>query len=319
MQSTVSQDRDQYLGGSDIPALLGISPYKTRYQLLREKAGLEPVQETFANKFITYGNIMEPKIRDYLNIGRNIDELFLEAKFTAEMEGTHLQKRGHLDGYDAASRTVLEIKTTDRERGTTIHDYPDYLAQMLFYMTITDTPMEHGILAVYFRPDDLNEFFDETRLQILTFDYEDVIEDIEALDQEIKEFIADLEIVEENPEKSEAELLDSELAEVSSKAIEFEKAIAAFKETEERYAELKERLTELMGKYNVKSFDAGGYQITLIEAVPEKVDMKPVCDLETLETLFPDAYENCVEMIEKKTSARKAYVKVTAKKKGGKR
>ena len=62
MQDTVKQDRDKYIGGSDIPAIMGISQFKTRYQLLREKAGLE--QDTFTgNKYTEYGNIMEPKIR----------------------------------------------------------------------------------------------------------------------------------------------------------------------------------------------------------------------------------------------------------------
>lgn len=316
MQNSVSQDRDKYLGGSDIPALLGISPYKTRFQLLREKAGLDPIGEVFVNKYITYGNTMEPKIRDYLNEGRDVESQFLEAKFFADIEGTTLVKRGHLDGYDAASRTVLEIKTTDRERMSNIHDYPDYLAQMLFYMTIVDTPIEHGILAVYFRPDDLNEVFDETRLQILKFDLKDMEEDVMYIDHEIEMFIADLQTVMMNPEKSEAELLDKELAAVSQKAIAFEQAIAAFKETEKKYAELKEQLVELMGKFGVSTFDAGGYQITLVEGTPEEITKEKKCDTEALEMFFPDAFKACVKEVEKKKSARKSYVKVTAKRGG---
>lgn len=317
MQSSVSQDRDLYLGGSDIPALLGISPYKTRYQLLREKAGLDIVQETYVSKYITYGNIMEPKIRDYLNVGRDPDNIFLEAKFYADIPGTDLKKRGHLDGYAAASRTVLEIKTTDRERGNSIHDYPDYLAQILYYMTITDQPMEHGLLAIYFRPEDMNEAFDETRLQLLAFDLEDVMDDIEDLNNEIGMFIDDLNTVKQNPKKSEAELLDKELAEVSSKAVAFEKAIAAFKETEKQYAEVKEKLVELMSKYNIKSFDAGGYQVTRVDAVPGSTKEVSECDMEMLEMYFPDAYETCVKTKVVTSNGKKAYVKVTAKK-GGK-
>ena len=30
----VSEDRDKYIGGSDIPVILGLSPFKTRWQLL---------------------------------------------------------------------------------------------------------------------------------------------------------------------------------------------------------------------------------------------------------------------------------------------
>ena len=35
---TVRDERWRYIGGSDIPAIMGISPFKTRFQLLQEKA-----------------------------------------------------------------------------------------------------------------------------------------------------------------------------------------------------------------------------------------------------------------------------------------
>ena len=317
MQNSVSRDREKYLGGSDIPALLGISRYKTRWQLLREKTGLEPVQEVFANKYITYGNTMEPKIRDYLNTGRAPECEYREAKFYADIPDTHLQKRGHLDGYDAHNRFVLEIKTTDRERMSNVRDYPDYLAQMLFYMTITDEPLRGGVLAIYFRPDDLNEVFDETRLQIFKFTVEEMADDIADLNNEIQMFVADMQIIEQNPEKSEAELLDKELADVSKKAVAFEQAIAAFKETEKKYAEVKGRLVELMNKYNVKSFDAGGYQVALVKGCPEEITTKEECDMDALATLFPEAYDECVKTVEKKKAGRKDFVKITAKKGAG--
>lgn len=38
MQETVKQDRDKYIGGSDIPVIMNLSPYKTRFDLLLEKA-----------------------------------------------------------------------------------------------------------------------------------------------------------------------------------------------------------------------------------------------------------------------------------------
>ena len=62
----VKVDRDKYIGGSDIPIIMGISQFKTRFELLLEKAGLK--ENTFdGNEYTEYGNIMEPKIRDYIN------------------------------------------------------------------------------------------------------------------------------------------------------------------------------------------------------------------------------------------------------------
>ena len=49
MQDTVAKDRHKYIGGSDIPIIMGISPFKSRYDLLLEK----DKRETLANVLIT--------------------------------------------------------------------------------------------------------------------------------------------------------------------------------------------------------------------------------------------------------------------------
>ena len=66
MQDSVKIDRDKYLGGSDIPVIMEISPFKSRYDLLLEKAGFKENNFT-GNVFTDYGNKMEGKIRDWLN------------------------------------------------------------------------------------------------------------------------------------------------------------------------------------------------------------------------------------------------------------
>ena len=39
----VTKDRDKYVGGSDVPIIMGLSPFKTRFELAQEKAGIERV------------------------------------------------------------------------------------------------------------------------------------------------------------------------------------------------------------------------------------------------------------------------------------
>ena len=64
MQETVKKDREKYIGGSDIPIIMNLSPFKSRYDLLLEKAGYK--EDTFSgNIFTEYGNIMEEKIREH--------------------------------------------------------------------------------------------------------------------------------------------------------------------------------------------------------------------------------------------------------------
>ena len=84
MQDSVSIDRDKYIGGSDIPIIMSLSPYKSRYDLLLEKAGYKT--DTFkGNKYTEYGNTMEAKIRDYIN--SYLDNKFVEGKHIREAQG----------------------------------------------------------------------------------------------------------------------------------------------------------------------------------------------------------------------------------------
>ena len=63
----VTVDREKYIGGSDIPIIMEISPFKTRFDLLLEKAQLK--ENTFlGNEYTEFGNELEAKIRNYINI-----------------------------------------------------------------------------------------------------------------------------------------------------------------------------------------------------------------------------------------------------------
>ena len=62
----VTIDRNLFIGGSDIGIIMGISPFKTRFDLLIEKAGYKENNFT-GNDFTEFGHIIEPKIRDYIN------------------------------------------------------------------------------------------------------------------------------------------------------------------------------------------------------------------------------------------------------------
>ena len=66
MQETVNKDRDKYIGGSDIPVIMNLSPFKSRYDLLLEKAGFKE-DEFKGNIYTEYGNTLEPIIREWIN------------------------------------------------------------------------------------------------------------------------------------------------------------------------------------------------------------------------------------------------------------
>lgn len=212
MQESVNKDRDKYIGGSDIPIIMNLSPYKSRYDLLLEKAGYK--EDTFkGNIYTEYGNKMESKIRDYLN--RISDGApFIEGKHVREAQGDEIiGVRIHTDGERAIDigTEVLEVKTTDKIYKS-IKDYKIYLVQLLFYMV--NTGAESGILAVYERPEDLSEEFNNERLFIYPVYpinqgyFKNIVDEMERA---IDLFIEDLKKVKANPFISEEELTPQEI------------------------------------------------------------------------------------------------------------
>lgn len=189
-------DRNKYIGGSDIPTIMNISPFKKRFDLLLEKADLLE-NEFEGNVYTEYGNILEPKIREYINKLKNTN--YIEYK---KIDGNI---RCHLDGFN--NESVLEIKTTSQIRKK-VSSYKKYLVQLLFYMQ--EVKVDKGLLAVYERPKDFCEEFHEERLQVFDIDikdYEELLKDINAA---VKKFIEDLEKVKENPFIEEWELEEME-------------------------------------------------------------------------------------------------------------
>ncbi len=185
----VTVDRNKYIGGSDIPVILGISPFRTRYDLLLEKAEIE-VNGFEGNQYTEYGNILEPKIRDYVN----------QTNSTNYQPQQLIQGflRGNCDGFNGES--ILEIKTTSRIHRK-IEKYELYKVQLLFYMDLYG--VDKGILAVYKRPKDFNTDFDVKNLHIYEFYLSDEKETVERIKREIQRFWGDLERLKNNPLLSE--------------------------------------------------------------------------------------------------------------------
>lgn len=253
----VKIDRDKYIGGSDIPIIMGISQFKTRFDLLLEKAGLK--ENNFdGNEYTEYGNIIEPKIREYIN--KQLGKSFVEGK--------HINGdiRCHTDGEDYT--TILEIKSTSQIHEN-VDDYKVYLVQLLFYMFYTDR--KSGMLAVYHRPEDFNEEFDDKRLQIFTIRIENYKELLEQINKAVDQFRIDLAKVKENPFITEEELLPADITEISNQIIALENQLAETKKIEEQVKKLKAELKNAMENKNIKKWETpNGTKITLVEDTPDK-------------------------------------------------
>lgn len=261
MQTSVKEDREKFVGGSEIAVIMGISPFKTRYELLLEKAGLK--EDDFeGNQFTEYGNMMEEKIRSYIN----------EKYDTAFVEGKHIEGdiRCHTDGEN--KDYILEVKTTS-EIYENVDDYKTYLVQLLFYMYHTKRHL--GMLAVYERPEDFNEEFDKERLHIYSVKIEDYQELINKINNAVDQFRIDLQKLKENPFLTEEDLLPIDLTKISYEIIALENKLKEYKKTEQEQKELKEQLKKAMEEKGIKSWQTpNGAKITLVEDGKDKEVMK---------------------------------------------
>lgn len=286
----VKVDRDKYIGGSDIPVIMEISPFKTRWELLQEKAGL--VEDEFdGNEYTEYGNIMEPKIRDFIN----------ESQKDKFVEGKNIENdiRCHTDGINKT--TVLEIKTTSQIHEN-VNEYKIYLVQLLFYMKYTKR--KKGILAVYARPKDFNTDFNDKVLAVYEINIKDYKELVNDIDLALDEFRADLTRVKENPFLTEADLEPQDLKELAEECREL---LQDVEPKNKRLEAVKLELKAKMDAYGKKTLKADNVKVVRVADGVDTITKK--FDEKLFKEENEELYKKYVTEIAKKGKA--GYVKIT--------
>ena len=131
-QETVEVDRSQYIGGSDIPIILGISGFSKPNKLAQLKNKIIPY-ENKKTLYTEFGHIFEPFIREVANKKFNMNTI--PCCKTSEDLGL----RANCDGYDT--------------------DKTDYIVQIHFYMAVYN--VKKCILAEYGRTKEEEEAINE--------------------------------------------------------------------------------------------------------------------------------------------------------------
>ena len=298
MEYDVTIDRDKYIGGSDVPIIMGISSFKTRWELLQEKAGLK--ENTFTGtKYTEYGNVMEPQIRDYIN--RNLKKKFKPSQI---ING---DIRCNTDGFNGSC--VLEIKTTSHIYEE-VNDYKVYLVQLLLYMQ--ENGVKKGKLAVYSRPKDLSTVFNADLLTVYDIDIKEYKTLLDEVNTEIFKFKADLERLRNDPFLVEQDFQPTELVSISNKVVEIENRMAELKALETEQKKVKQALFEAMSKYNVKSWETpNGIKITRVDAIEGITKTVTEFDEKTFKAENEGLYAMYLHNVEKKKSGKAGYVKIT--------
>ena len=296
----VKIDRDKYIGGSDIPIIMGISPFKTRFDLLLEKAQLKD-DDFEGNIYTEYGNILEPQIREYINNSGIYAKPFIENK-TIDND-----LRYHADGFNGSC--VLEIKTTSQIHEN-VDDYKVYLVQLLFGMQMNK--VEKGLLAVYYRPSDFETDFNSKRLTTYAIDIHNYKELLEQINQAVEQFRIDLQKVKDNPLITEEELQPSEIIGLSNKVVELENQLVAYKELDTEYKKTKQELYNAMKKYNVKKWTTNsGVQITKVDATEDKVISIDKFNEEKFKEENEELYSKYIEKVEETKKGKAGYVRIS--------
>ena len=298
----VSQDRDKYIGGSDLPVICGISKFKSRYQLLLEKAGL--AEDTFGgNRYTEYGHYIEPFIRDHINLTYNT-QFVPNRVINGDI-------RCHTDGFNGAC--VLEIKSTS-DIYSTVDGYKVYLVQLVKYMEQNE--VEKGILAVYERPENLSREFDAKRLQVFEIRSEDYRTLLDYVNREIDKFRNDLARLKENPLLSEQDFLPVSpgMVTLTNKILAFEKQLSDMKDIENQLKEAKKQLYSEMLKHGVKSWELpNGTKLSRVDEVPGKTKTVTEFDSESFKTDNPGLFQKYLRKVEKQTNGRAGYVRLTVR------
>lgn len=298
MEYDVTIDRDKFIGGSDIPAILGISPFTSRWELLLEKAGLKE-RDFQGNKYTEYGHVIEPKIRAYIN-----------EKYKANFEPNQVingDLRFHTDGFDG--ECVLEVKSTSQTHNT-VGEYKIYLVQLVKYMEANN--VERGILAVYDRPEDFGEEFDPERLQDFPIDAKDYKNLLAEVNREIDRFRSDLARLKENPLLTEEDFQPKEVVEIAKTVEALEMQIASFKSVEATHEKMKQALYEAMAKHNIKSWETfNGTKITRVDGIEASVKTVEEFDTEAFAEGHPRLFKKFSKAVQKRTNGKAGYVKIT--------
>ena len=296
-KDTVTKDREKFIGGSDLAGIMGLSPFIDRWTLLQQKAGLKE-RDFFGNEYTRYGDELEPIVRDYIN-----EKYCRDFEPAVKVDG---DLRGNCDGIDEGG--LLEIKTTSHVYDT-LDGYKGYLVQILFYMKIFN--VQHAMLAVYHRNEDFSTDFDPSRLQVIPIDIKDHLDTMEEVEQAIEMFRKDLAELRENPLLCEEDFMPNEIVEVTSKIIELENQLAAYKQMEAELKEFKSKLKVAMEEYGIKTWRL--YDNTKITLIPDGEDKEvEEIDIKALQKDHPELFGEGSKYVKRKLKkARSGYVRIT--------
>lgn len=272
----VTEKRTQYVGGSDVPVILGLSKYKTQFELAKEKAGIVQPDKS-SNPYIQFGNKMEPLIRDYINTMNSLNfhpDTFIDKDDLI---------RSNVDDIDLENKILLEIKTHGTNPTEKVYE-----AQMQLYFH--QTGCNYGWLAMYHRPKDFDLEFDRENLVIKEIERDQGY--IEKILDSIETFWIRVEYLKEKPDMTEQEYysIGNDIDKLVARVERFELQMLEFEEKAKlikaKQKDFREQLYQKMEENDIKKIDTGDVVITRVLPTTRKS-----IDSTKLKKEKPDIYD----------------------------
>ena len=133
------QSRRKGIGGSDVAAILGMSPWRSPYSVWADKTGRLPLNEA-GNEFTHWGTIMEPILAHEFE---DVTGKKVYRQNKTYFDPAHPYLRANIDRDIAGEPGFLEIKTATEYKSDEWEDdkVPEpYLYQVQHYMYVLNRP-----------------------------------------------------------------------------------------------------------------------------------------------------------------------------------
>lgn len=151
------QERKLGIGGSDMPIILGLSSYKTPYQLYLEKTA-DDLESDEQSEQQYWGHQLEGIIRDEFSKRNNVQVSVPETIIHPDYSFL----RGNVDGFITSLNAVLEVKCSNQfmasewgEDGSDVIPMP-YLVQVAHYCAVSNADCAY--IAVLIGGNDYREY-----------------------------------------------------------------------------------------------------------------------------------------------------------------
>lgn len=311
---TVTENRDIYIGGSDVREIIDPKYHASVYQFAMNKAGL--VESYFdGNKYTRYGELMEIEIRNHINQIHNYE--FVEHCITDEAN----KYRGNMDGIDMKAKKILEVKTCGEDV-----DINEYMHQIQFYLELAYQyyGIKTCLLAVYVRPKifytglsysiQRDDGYFETDLAIENLHIHEIHRDpkyFKSILPCLDRFKKASDMLKANPKMSQREFNEvfygNKLVIKSNGLALLQRKINFYKELENELESAKKEIYQIFSERGIKQYNDQSIKITKID--PCEVTTISIDNKRLLQEK-PEIFEKYKKVSKQK---RKGYVRLTIK------